>query len=140
MEEIKEFMKTIMYDIKEIRKENQEFKNEIRALKQENSELKNEMAELKKRITQLESIEEKMEQEDRMKRKNNLVISGLKSEHTGKEITCNTIEDLLEQHVRVKAKSRKRKPFSQIPAEELTANCKRPRDEDNNNFEVKYSD
>ncbi|VEN61753.1 unnamed protein product [Callosobruchus maculatus] len=31
--------------------------------------------------------------------------------------------------------SRKRKPFSQIPAEEPTINCKRSRDEDNNNFE-----
>nr|CAH7726241.1 unnamed protein product [Callosobruchus chinensis] len=31
--------------------------------------------------------------------------------------------------------SRKRKPFSQIPAEELTTNCKRSRDADNNNFE-----
>ncbi|VEN57133.1 unnamed protein product [Callosobruchus maculatus] len=33
------------------------------------------------------------------------------------------------------ALSRKRKPFSQIPAEEPTINCKRSRDEDNNNFE-----
>ncbi|VEN57131.1 unnamed protein product [Callosobruchus maculatus] len=34
-----------------------------------------------------------------------------------------------------KRESRKRKPFSQIPAEEPTINCKRSRDEDNNNFE-----
>nr|CAH7719203.1 unnamed protein product [Callosobruchus chinensis] len=107
MDEIKEFMKTIMHEVREIRKENQEFKDELRALKQENMELKKEVVDLKKRITQLELIEEKIEQEDRSKRRNNLVISGLKIEHQENETASRSIENLLEQHVRVKTKVNK---------------------------------
>nr|CAH7716820.1 unnamed protein product [Callosobruchus chinensis] len=97
MEEIREYMKTINENLKEIRKENQEFKEELITLRQENNLLKDEVSKLRSRVEQLEFIEERFEHEDRMKRKNNVVISGLKIDSSRNEIMCEDVKRFLEE-------------------------------------------
>nr|CAH7721994.1 unnamed protein product [Callosobruchus chinensis] len=102
MEEIREFMKNINENLKEIRKENQDFKDELIALRQENSVLKEEISKLQSRVSQLETIEERLEQEDRMKRKNNVIINGLKIESSQNETMREVVKRFIEEQVKVK--------------------------------------
>nr|CAI5838482.1 unnamed protein product [Callosobruchus analis] len=102
MEEIREFMKNINENLKEIRKENQDFKDELIALRQENALLKEEISKLQSRVSQLETIEEKLEQEDRMKRKNNVIISGLRIESSQNEVMSEIVKRFFEEQVKVK--------------------------------------
>ncbi|KAJ3662510.1 hypothetical protein Zmor_006855 [Zophobas morio] len=87
LEKIMEMMMQITTDIKEIRKENHEYKLELRGLKVENEKIKEDNLKLKQ---ELEKVKERVEKLDRDNRKNNIVVSGWKGEiGTDKPLAAN---------------------------------------------------
>lgn len=123
MDEIKRFMETISSDIKQMREENSEIKHEIREnnkkmqkqIETQTEELKimrEELNQVKTRWNQekissekkidelknkLETVNFKIELQEREKRRNKLLVTGLKIEEMGKSTIEEKIEGFLRQ-------------------------------------------
>lgn len=107
MDELTKMMSGIMSEIKAFRKENQEnieeLKKQNEILKKQNEELKQEIITLKGRVTQLEQMEQRVEGIEKDKRKNNILISGVKIKDKTKGEITETMKNLLTEHVDVNA-------------------------------------
>ncbi|KAL3270168.1 hypothetical protein HHI36_009225, partial [Cryptolaemus montrouzieri] len=67
--DMREMMKRMLVEIKEIREENREYREEVILLRDENTAMKEEIVNLKKRLDQLEFVEQKMEKLSKEKRR-----------------------------------------------------------------------
>lgn len=72
-----EMMQQMMIDIKQIHKDNVEFRNEMREMRQENEELKEEIRKLQERVNKLEKVEVYIEKQEKQQRRNNIIITGM---------------------------------------------------------------
>lgn len=107
MEEIKEMMRNIFEEIKEMRKENKEYQEDMKLIKQENEKLKLEIENLRNRIEKMETIEQKVEKIEQDKRKNNLVITGLKINAKNNEEIKQKTELFLNEHIQAEINIKK---------------------------------
>jgi hypothetical protein len=105
MEEIKDFMKNMMEEMKQCRREFQEHRDEMRALKKENQDIKEELTVLRKRVDSLEYVEEKIEQMERKNRKNKIVINGIKLESKNEETNKSIVENFIKLNLKVDMKA-----------------------------------
>jgi hypothetical protein len=99
MEKILEKLEEMKVEIKEMRKENQEVKREIERLSEEfkNREKKwEEENNMSERVTRLKR---KMENEERRKRKNNIVITGWRGEGKSKQQIKENIENFIKENI-----------------------------------------
>lgn len=72
-----EMLKIVLSEIKEIRRENKEYRENMEKLEMEVKELKTELLETRHKM---EKIENKLEQYEQQKRKENIIIKGLKGQ------------------------------------------------------------
>jgi hypothetical protein len=100
LEKLEEVKSEITEEIKELRKENQEVKREIEQLREEfnNKEKKweEEKNSMSERVARLET---KMENEERRRRKNNIVITGWRSEGSSKQQSRVEVEKFIKENI-----------------------------------------
>lgn len=84
----------MMDEIKQIRKEQKENHEQIRVIKQENEVLKKE----------IKDLNEKFEHLERMNKKKNLIISGMKLDTNDDKILKGTIENFISQELKLNVK------------------------------------
>jgi predicted RNase H-like nuclease (RuvC/YqgF family) len=100
LEKLEEVKREITEEIKELRKENQDVKREIEQLREEfmNKEKKweEEKNSMSERVARLET---KMENEERRRRKNNIVITGWRSEGSSKQQSREEVEKFIKENI-----------------------------------------
>ncbi|KAH0814053.1 hypothetical protein GEV33_008739 [Tenebrio molitor] len=100
LEKLEEVKREITEEIKELRKENQDVKREIEQLREEfkNKEKKweEEKNSMSERVAWLET---KMENEERRRRKNNIVITGWRSEGSSKQQSREKVEKFIKENI-----------------------------------------
>lgn len=77
MKRNEEMMNAIMQEVKEIRRENREYREDVVELKRKNEEMEAEIKYLREKVEKLELVEEKVERLDKAGRKNNILITGI---------------------------------------------------------------
>lgn len=96
MEKLTEMMTQLMADVKEIRRENTEYRKELIEVRKENDEFKKEIVQMKMKISELEETGEQREREERRSRKNNIVINGLNMRNKSEDEIKKEVEELIE--------------------------------------------
>jgi hypothetical protein len=103
-DEIKEMLKQICGELKEIRRENQEYREELVKIREENSIFRKELEENRKRIAY---IEEKLEYIERENIRNNIVMKGLELQTIEQEGLKEKVKNFLSEYVGVTAEIRR---------------------------------
>ncbi|KAF5299112.1 hypothetical protein FQR65_LT09470 [Abscondita terminalis] len=101
MEEMKQMMESIFLEIQEMRRENKQYLNEMNQLRQENKEMRCEISKLANRMDYLEEKAERLEDAEKRKKKNNLVITGVTDKQEGRELTL-IMERFIEKNLEIK--------------------------------------
>jgi predicted RNase H-like nuclease (RuvC/YqgF family) len=100
LEKLEKVKREITEEIKELRKENQDVKREIEQLREEfkNKEKKweEEKNSMSERVAWLET---KMENEERRRRKNNIEITGWRSEGSSKQQSREEVEKFIKENI-----------------------------------------
>ena len=104
MEKVMETLQTLTEEIRELRKEQREYIEEMKDIKKENEILKQENSELRRKTDQLEERVSKIERE---RRRNNVVIHGLKSEDQEEDNLKVVIENFLKMKLKVDVKTKR---------------------------------
>ncbi|KAJ3658574.1 hypothetical protein Zmor_010306 [Zophobas morio] len=94
--ELKEMMGSMIVEMKDIRKKNNEYKNQMNRLVKENEELKNSIKEMKQRMDNVESA---LEMFQRDKKRNNLIVKGLKIDTNENEIIKEAMENFMKKEL-----------------------------------------
>lgn len=98
---MEELMRQMMEEIKAIRQENKVFREELIEIKKENIVLKAELTEMRKKIEDMTAVEWKLEKLEREKRKNNIVITGLKLGPCDAQNMSMEIEKFIKETVKI---------------------------------------
>lgn len=96
MKRNEEMMNAIMQEVKEIRRENREYREDVVELKRKNEEMEAEIKYLRDKVEKLELVEEKVERLDKAGRKNNILITGIEI----KEKQTENIKEELKQFMK----------------------------------------
>ena len=94
MDELKDFRKENKDELKELREQNEK-------LKQQNEAMNLELTRMRKRLEDLDVVEQKIELLEKDKKKNNIVISGLKIESTTNQNLKQKLNEFLRDHLQV---------------------------------------
>ncbi|KAK9687381.1 hypothetical protein QE152_g36479 [Popillia japonica] len=97
----------IMIEVKELRKDKKIYITEIKEVKEENAKLR-EVNKMKTKIEWLETIEDRLEKTDKAKRKNNIIISGLKIETNDDSKMEEKINEFILQKLEINTKKKLR--------------------------------
>lgn len=107
-------IKEIMVEIKEIKNGNKEFREVIKTLqeeykkvKEENSKLREEITSIKTKIEWLETSESQIEKVEKAKRKNNILISGIKIDSNDDMQAIKKVEEFISRNINVNTKLKK---------------------------------
>lgn len=89
-------LKQVLAEVKSIRRENKEFREEIEKLQRTNSRLENELQETKQRLNY---VEDRLENYEKEKKRNNIVITGMKIDTTDTAIMKQKITKFIKQNL-----------------------------------------
>lgn len=107
MEMLIKMINEIMTEVKELRKDKKIYITEIKEVKEENAKLREEVNKMKTKIEWLETIEDRLEKTDKAKRKNNIIISGLKIETNDDSKMEEKINEFILQKLEINTKVKK---------------------------------
>lgn len=93
-----EMLKIVLSEIKEIRRENKEYRENMEKLETEVKELKTELLETRHKM---EKIENKLEQYEQQKRKENIIIKGLKLNSDSGSEYKESVKNFIKQNLKV---------------------------------------
>lgn len=108
-EVIMEMMKEVVKTVKEIRRDQGEYRDMFKDLREENRGLRTEIEKMKKRMEDFEKkirannqiMEEKINKHEKHGRKNNIIIKGMRTETgTAEQDVENLMEAILEQKIK----------------------------------------
>lgn len=97
-EKIMKMLESLTTEVKELRKEQKEFRDELKEIRKENEVIKNENLELKAKI---KKVEERLERIEKDKRRNNIVLQGLKLETEDRNTLKERVENFLKTALKV---------------------------------------
>lgn len=100
-EEIKNILKEVLLEVREIRRENKENREQIEKLQNEVKDLKLEVQEAQQKM---KGFEGKLEQYEKDKKRNNIVIKGLKIHAEDKREIKESVEEFIKQNLKIDAK------------------------------------
>lgn len=98
MEKMGDKMEEMNREIKKTREEQREYREEMKQLRKENQKLMEENGKMKKIITELDNRLERLENG---RRKNNIVVQGVRIETNNPEVLQNTIGNFLEKELQI---------------------------------------
>lgn len=96
-----EMMNAIMQEVKEIRRENKEYREDVAELKRKNEEMETEIKYLREKVEKLELFGEKIERLDKVGRKNNIVITGIEIKEKQTENIKRELEHFIKHNLQV---------------------------------------
>lgn len=104
--ELKEMMGQLLQEVKEIRRENKEFREEIVRLKERNEKVEEELRDMKLRVEKVELMEDRMEKLDRANRRDNIIINGIALKGNNNIDMTRELERFLYENLQVQTEIR----------------------------------
>lgn len=106
MDEVIELLRELREDMREMREDNKSYKQFIKTLQEENIEMRKEINDMKMKIERLEKVEGTIEKNEKRKRKNNILMNGLKVQGTEQEIK-EKVENFIKENLKINCETEK---------------------------------